>query len=452
MTNVPGPHGGDSNGYGAHAGGSGPPRKRRWPTRPLAFVAVAVVAAGAAVGVTLAVDQPAAATATTTSLPGAGAVPSPAASPSGGGTAGTVNVQDVVNKVEPGLVVINTTLKYSGEAAAGTGMVINSDGLVLTNNHVIENSTKITATVTTTGKTYPATVIGYDETSDVALIRLQGAAGLHTVPIGNSAEAKTGQQVVALGNAEGTGAIVPAGGQVTGLDKTITAADQATADDTETLTGTIQINAGIVPGDSGGPLNSSAGQVIGMDTAGDSTSTGQQPPEGFAIPIDTALSIAGQIAAGHASSTVSVGYPPFIGIFTGSGTSSNPQTQAQQQELQNGFGDGTGGMGGYNGFGGSGSSPACYTSNTSLAVPTTIAPVDSGALIDGTICGGPAATAGMTAGSVVTAINGQAVGSPASLADILARFKPGDAISVTWVSPADQRTTSTVHLTAGPPH
>ena len=82
-------------------------------------------------------------------------------------------------------------------------MVINSDGLVLTNNHVIENSTKITATVTTTGKTYPATVIGYDETADVALIRLQGAAGLRTVPIGNSAVAKTGEQVVALGNAEG---------------------------------------------------------------------------------------------------------------------------------------------------------------------------------------------------------------------------------------------------------
>jgi S1-C subfamily serine protease len=117
-------------------------------------------------------------------------------------------VQEVVNKVEPGLVVINTTLKYSGEAAAGTGMVISSDGLVLTNNHVIENSTKITATVTTTGKTYPAALIGYDKTADVALIRLQGATGLHTIPIGNSA-AKTGEEVVALGNAEGTGVIIP---------------------------------------------------------------------------------------------------------------------------------------------------------------------------------------------------------------------------------------------------
>jgi S1-C subfamily serine protease len=451
MTSVPGPYGEDSNGDGTNEGGSEPPRKPGRATRLLTFLAVAVVVAGAGagVGVTLAVEQPAA-TATTTSLPGAGH--SPATSPSVGGTTGAVNVQDVVNKVEPGLVVVNTTLKYSGQAAAGTGMVINSDGLVLTNNHVIENSTKITATVITTGKTYPATVAGYDETADVALIRLQGATGLRTIPIGNSAVARTGEQVVALGNAEGTGAIVPAGGRVTGLNKTVIASDEATADDAETLNDMIQINAGIVPGDSGGPLNTSAGQVIGMDTAGDSTSTGQQHPEGFAIPIATALSVARKIAAGQASSTVTIGYPPFFGIFAGSVTSSNPQAQAQQQEQQNGFGDGTGGLGGYNGFGRSGSSPACFTSNTSLTVPTTIARVGAGTLIDGTICGGPAATAGITAGSVVTAINGQPAGSPANLSGILARFKPGDTISVTWVSPAGQQTTSSVTLTAGPPH
>jgi S1-C subfamily serine protease len=81
-------------------------------------------------------------------------------------------------------------------------------GMEISDDHVIENSTKITATVTTTGKTYPAALIGYDKTADVALIRLQGATGLHTIPIGNSAAAKTGEQVVALGNAEGTGAII----------------------------------------------------------------------------------------------------------------------------------------------------------------------------------------------------------------------------------------------------
>ena len=436
------------SGHGGHPGHQ-PPRGPRRASRLLAFAAVAAVAAGAAVGITLAVYQPAASSATTL-LPGASAVPSPAASPSSGGTATSVNVQRVVNKVEPGLVVINTTLEYSSEAAAGTGMVINPDGLVLTNNHVIEDSTKVTATVVSTGKTYAATVIGYDKTADVALIRLQGARGLETIPVGNSTSVKTGSRVTALGNAEGQGAVIPAAGQVTGLGKTITATDQGTAGSTETLTGMIQANARIVPGDSGGPLVNTADQVIGMDTAGNSTSLTQQQPQGFAIPVDTALSIARQIAAGQASTAITIGYPPFIGIFTGSGTSSNPQTQAQQQKQQNGFGDGTGGLGGYNGYGG-GTAPACYTSNTRLTVPATIAPVGSGTLIDGTICGGPAASAGMTAGSVITAVNGHTVGSPASLTGILARFRPGDTVSVTWVSPAGHQTTSTVHLTAGPP-
>jgi len=166
----------------------------------------------------------------------------------------------------------------------------------------------------------------------------------------------------------------------------------------------------------------------------------QEPAAGFAIPIDTALSVARQIAAGHASSVITVGYPPFLGIFTGSGSSSNPQTQAeQQQDQQNG------------GSGDSGSAPGCYTSNADLTVPSDVAPVSSGTLIDGTICGSPAATAGMTGGAVITAVNGQAVGSPDDLASILARFHPGDTISVTWVSPAGQRTTSSLHRTAGPP-
>jgi S1-C subfamily serine protease len=84
-------------------------------------------------------------------------------------------------------------------------------------------------------------------------------------------------------------------------------------------------------------------------------------------------------------------------------------------------------------------------------VPSAIAPVGSGALIIGTICGSPAASAGMTGGAVITALNGQAVGSPDGLAGILSTFHPGEVISVTWVSPSGQRTTSSLHLTAGPP-
>ena len=357
-----------------------------------------------------------------------------------------------MNKVEPGLVIINTAMQYNGEAGAGTGMVINPDGLVLTNNHVIGDSTKITATVVATGKTYPATVIGYDKTADIALIRLQGAAGLRTVPVGNSAAVRDGEPVVALGNAEGQGTVIPAAGQVTGTGKTITAADQGGTAATETLHGMIQVSVGIVPGDSGGPLASAAGQVIGMDTAGNSVSLAQQQPAtGYAIPIDTALSVAAQIAAGHASSAVAIGYPPFIGIFTPGGTQSSPLAQAQAQEQQNGFGDGFGGFGGFNGYGAPATAPACYTSNTSLTVPDAIAPVNTGALVDGTVCGSPAATAGITGGSVITAVNGTPVTSPDDLTSVLARFRPGATITVTWTSPSGKQAATSLHLTAGPP-
>ena len=114
---------------------------------------------------------------------------------------------------KPGLVIINTTLQYADEAAAGTGMVINADGLVLTNNHVINGSTKITATVRSTGKAYPATVVGYDKTRDIALIQLQNRSGLTMVPIGNSSSVMVGNAVVAMGSAEGRGTITAKPGQ-----------------------------------------------------------------------------------------------------------------------------------------------------------------------------------------------------------------------------------------------
>jgi S1-C subfamily serine protease len=316
---------------------------------------------------------------------------------------------------------------------------------VLTNNHVIENSTKITATVLATQHTYQAKVVGYDVTGDIALIQLQGASGLRTVPIGDSSQVKSGATVVALGNAEGQNAIVPAVGQVTGLNQTITASNQGGTVTSETLHGMIETNAQIVSGDSGGPLANSSGQVIGMDTAGENV-TQQQTPAGFAIPINTALAVARQIAERHASSTIVVGYPPFIGIYIGKGSSSDPRTQAAQEQAGNGFG----GFGGDSGNGSAGG-PGCYSSDVNLAVPSTIAPVSSGTLVLGTICGSPATAAGMTAGSVIIGVNGQTVGSPDSLTGIISKHRPGDTVSVTWVTPSGQRNTAGLPLTAGPP-
>jgi S1-C subfamily serine protease len=371
-------------------------------------------------------------------------------------------VQSIVNKVTPGLVIINTTLQYQSEQAAATGMVISSDGLVLTNNHVIEGSTAISAT-TANGKQYKATVLGYDVTGDIALIKLQNASGLKTIPTGKSATVKVGDQIVAMGNAEGQNAIVPAAGQVVALNQSITADDQGGSVSSETLHGMIQVNADIVSGDSGGPLANTSGDVIGMDTAGNNGgfSIRQSSATGYAVPIDTALSVAGKIEAGQASSTISIGYPPFLGVYIGQGSDANPQDQGTQQG-SSGFGgsgqggNGFGGFGGSNGSGsGSGSggtgSQGCYNSDRNLTTPDTIANVSSGTLVIGTICGGPAAAVGMTAGSVITAVNGQVVGAPQSLTTAVSKYRPGQTISVTWVSPSGKRSTSSLKLTAGQP-
>ena len=429
-----------------------PPRPPRRRIGLLSYLAVALAAGALGAGTVVALYHPAA-NSSASAQPSSSAIapaplPStavPAPSSGGSGTSGSLS------SVEQGLVIINTTLQYNSEQAAGTGMVIDADGLVLTNNHVIENATKITATVASTGQNFVAKVVGYDVTGDVALLQLQNPSGLHAVPVGDASKVKTGNSVTALGNANGQSAIASAPGQVTGLNQTITASDQGGTVKSETLHGMIQTNANIVAGDSGGPLVNSAGQVIGMDTAGNSVSfTQQQSVAGFAIPINTALSVARQIAEGHASSAIVIGYPPFIGIYVGQGTDANPQDQAsQEQQNNNGFG-GFGGFGNGNGAGNGGTS-SCYTSDANLSVPTTIASVNSGTLVIGTICGSPAAAAGLTAGSVITGLDGQTVGSPQSLADIMAKLHPGDTVPVTWVTPSGQHKNGNLALTAGPP-
>ena len=444
-----------------------PPRPPRRPAGLLSYLAVAVAAAALGAGTVVAVYHPASSSTAQVQPSGAASAnPLPSDSvpqPSSGGSGANLGTQQILNKVEPGLVIVNTTLQYSSEEAAGTGMVINSDGLVLTNNHVIENSTKITATIVSTGKTYQAKVLGYDETGDISLIKLQNASGLKTIPIGDSSTVKKGASVLAMGNAEGRSEIVSAAGQVTGLNQTITASDQGGTISQETLHGMIETNADIVSGDSGGPLANASGNVIGMDTAGDSVSYSQQQSAGFAIPINTALSVARQIEAGQAGPGIVIGYPPFIGVYIGKGDSSNPQTQAADEQNSNSGGFGGGGGGGFggggNGFGGGNNagtgngtgSSGCYTSDANLSVPSTIAPVSSGTLVLGTICGSPAASAGMTAGSVITGLNGKTVGSPSSLGSLIAKYHPGDSVSVTWVSPSGQHRSGTLALTAGPP-
>jgi S1-C subfamily serine protease len=461
----------DHSGYGGYGGYGQPPSGDYGHTAPLppmppppprrrvgllSYVAVALVAGALGAGSVVALYHPAGnSSAAPSAQPSIGAptpLPStavPAPSASGAGPAG-----GSLAKVGRGVVIINTTLQYSSERAAGTGMVINANsGLVLTNNHVIENSTKITATVAATGQNFKARVVGYDVTGDIALIQLQSPSGLHQVPLGDSSKVKVGDAVTALGNAEGRSQIVAAPGHITGVNRTITANDQGGTVTSETLHGMLQTDAGVVSGDSGGPLVNAAGQVIGMDTAGnDVRLPDQQSAAGFAIPVTTALSVAREIAAGHASSTISIGYPPFIGIYVGQGTSSSPQQQAEAQQQQND--NGFGGFGGGNGFGGNGSAgngQSCYSNDSNLPVPNTIAPAGSGTLVIGTICNSQAADAGVTAGSVITSVNGQAIGAPRTLHTALSKFRPGNTVSLTWVTPSGQHKTANMTLTEGPP-
>ena len=305
-----------------------------------------------------------------------------------------------------GVVVIDTNLAYQGASAAGTGIVLTSSGKVLTNNHVINGATTIKAVLPGTGHSYTAKVVGYDKTADVAVLQLEHASSLKTLSVGDSSSLTVGSLVTAYGNAGGTGSFTSATGRVTGLGKTITASDDQGS--SEQLTGLIETNAGVVPGDSGGPLLDSAGRVVGMDTAA-SSGAGYQSissTDAYAIPIARALTIAQEIEAGHASATVHIGGTAFLGVEVESVDS---------------------------GYGGYGSASG------------------SGALVAGVVSGGPAASAGLTAGDVITAIDGRTIASPATVSALIVTMKPGTKITVTYTDQAGGRHAVRVTLGSGPP-
>jgi S1-C subfamily serine protease len=340
---------------------------------------------------------------------------------SGGSSTGAgapSDISAIAAKVDPGLVDINTNLSYEDEQAAGTGMVLTSSGEILTNNHVIDGATSISVTDVGTGKTYTAKVVGYDRTGDVAVIKVVGASGLRTVTT-STGTAAAGQAVVGVGNAGGTGGTPSAaGGSITAMGQSITASDDG-GGNSENLTGLIETNAGIQPGDSGGSLVNTSGQVIGMDTAA-SVDSGYQTSgsQGYAIPIGTALSIAKRIEAGDASSTVHIGATGFLGVSVQSSTAA------------------AGGAGGFGGSGFGGGS----TGTTS-----------SGAEVEGTLSGSPAAQAGLAQGDVITAVNGVTVSSSSSLSNILEPYHPGDRVQLQWTNTSGQTQTAGITLENGPP-
>ncbi|MFD0684658.1 S1C family serine protease [Actinomadura fibrosa] len=307
----------------------------------------------------------------------------------------------------PGVVNIDTEQGLNSTRAAGTGIVLDPSGLVLTNNHVIQGATAIKGTDTDNRRSYPAEIVGYDRTRDIAVIRLSGASGLKAAAFGGASGVRIGDPVTAVGNAGGKGGTpTVVTGRVTALDQTVTARDESDGS-SERLTGLIETSAPIKPGDSGGPLLDTAGRVIGINTA---ASAGYELKQkgahrGYAIPSDRALEIAGQIRRGEASRTVHIGRTALLGVkVRGGGTSG-------------GTGGGTGG----------------------------------GALVAEVVAGTPAEAAGIPVGATIVSLDGRPVDSPATLTELMLAHHPGDTVAIEWTTPEGGRTAADVHLTEGPP-
>jgi S1-C subfamily serine protease len=303
-----------------------------------------------------------------------------------GGASSTTTTATAAQQV--GIVEINTVLGYQNAQAAGTGMVLTSNGEILTNNHVVDGATSISVTIASTGATYTATVVGTDPTDDVAVLQLSSASGLQTAKL-STAAATVGDAVTGVGNAGGTGTLTAASGTVTAVGQSITASDQ-TGSNAEQLSGLIETDAGIQSGDSGGPLYGASGTVIGMDTAASSGGAAQ----GYAIPIATAETIAAKIVAGVDDATIHQGYPAFLGV--------------------------------------------------------SVQDSGSGATVAGVLSGGPAAGAGVTTGDVIVSVGGHPVTSAAGLSSVLVGYQPGDRVRITWTSSTGVTHSATVTLASGP--
>jgi len=245
------------------------------------------------------------------------AAPARIASPLASSTA-PGSIQALVARVEPALVDIHTqgtsvtrspvfgngTNPFGGSrtstVAAGTGMMLSPDGLVLTNAHVLEGANSITVTLNGKTTTHPATLVGEDAAKDVALIQVQGVSGLPTVSLGDASKIQVGDPVLAIGNALDLqdGGFTATDGIVSGLNRSIQ------TNNSESLTGLLQTSAPISSGDSGGPLVNAAGEVIGMNTAAASSSSSDTAANiGFAIPANQITTLIPQLKKGSIGPT-----------------------------------------------------------------------------------------------------------------------------------------------------
>ena len=390
------PHGNGQPPPGSYPGGPGGPAAR--PHRRSAGI-VALVATGALLGGTGGVVAGSAlngsGSGASVTLGATGAVSSAPSTT----TASGQSAASVAAAVLPSVVVLDVT--GGGQSDTGSGVVLSSDGYLLTNNHVVTAAVS-GGTVRATfndGSTAAARIVGTDAASDLAVVKVD-RTGLRAAKLGRSATLKVGDPVLAIGSPLGLSGTVTSG-IVSALDRPVTTSDSGSggsggssdpsaggSTDT-TVLDAIQTDAAVNPGNSGGPLVDMAGQVIGINSAIASLGSGSSGSQsgsigvGFAIPVDQATVIAGQlIKTGHASHAV-------LGVSVADATTAGGTSQALLRQVS---------------------------------------------------AGGPAAKAGLGAGDVITRIGTTPITTTESLIATVRTHQPGERVQVTYQRGGTTRT------------
>jgi putative serine protease PepD len=298
------------------------------------------------------------------------------------------SVESVAQKVLPSVVKIDVT--GSGESGSGSGIVLTADGMILTNNHVVEvagegGTIKVDFS---DGTSADAEILGTDPLTDTAVIQAQDVSDLTPATIGKSANLGVGEGVVAIGSPFGLDATVTSG-IVSALDRPVNVGSDA--DGNSTTYPAIQTDAAINPGNSGGPLTDMTGAVVGINSSirTASSATSEQSGSiglGFAIPIDEVMPIVDQMANGETPTHAR------LGIQVG-----NPAT-----------GD------------------------------------DAGAVVSQVSPGSTASEGGLAEGDVITKVDDQRITGPDSLVATIRSYRPGDSVTVTWTSNGEEKSGSFV--------
>ena len=301
-----------------------------------------------------------------------------------------LDVHAVLAAVQDAVVAINVEGigQLGGRSqGAGSGMIISSDGLVVTNNHVIEDATSISVTLAD-GRDVAADLVGSIPSNDVALIRVRDAEDLSTVVFGSSGDLRVGDPVVAIGNALGLGGTPSVtAGIVSALGREISQPIR--------LEDLVQTDAAIYPGNSGGPLVNAAGEVVGVNTAVAPNATGGGAENlGFAISIDQLKPLIEELKDGGGEVAITA----FLGVRS-----------VDLDDLQ----------------------PA--------VLDRFEIDVDAGAFVGEVVSGSAAEDAGLEAGDVIVAIEGEEISSAADVGEVIAALEPGDEVELTIVREGRER-------------